>query len=290
MTINLPFYALYTEDGVGKTGLLDVTIDIDKVSRADGTKTVVATGVATVEHRNGIYFYLLTGVADFDTHDYEGCFKTADATVDSKYAYSYWGPFGLSPYSAQMALIDAAISTRLAEASYTAPLTDAETAAAILDALGADYNEALTVGAFINLLPTIAAAVSGLVNVTVVNPAAASGDVTTIQGDTYLATHGREISWKGYGIWPDDLSGATVTAIIDGEIEIDCTIVTPSGEDQEVICEPTGAETASISAGQRQQGKHLFQVKAVMPGQTDPITLVNGWWTSLKLAVAPVSV
>lgn len=163
------------------------------------------------------------------------------------------------------------------------PLTGPQTAAAVLDALAGDYGDPLTIGAFIGLLPTIAAALSGAINVTTVNPAAVNGDVTTIQGDTYSATHDRAISWHGYGIWPADLSGATVTVVIDRKMEIPCTIETASGEDQEVSCEPDSETTLGITVG-----KHLLQVKAVWDADPDDVvTLVYGWWTSQVRATAP---
>jgi hypothetical protein len=72
-----------------------------------------------------------------------------------------------------------------------------------------------------------------------------------------------------------DLSGATVTAVIEGETELACAVQNPAADVKTIVCEPTAEQTATISSG-----RHKFSLAARWPDDPDPVTLVTGWWTS----------
>lgn len=84
MTTAVIFYAQYIASKVGKTGLADVTVDIESIAKADGTKAVVATAQAASEGVGGFYYYRYA-TADLATYVYFAVFKTADGTVDQQW-------------------------------------------------------------------------------------------------------------------------------------------------------------------------------------------------------------
>jgi hypothetical protein len=76
----------------GKTGLVDVTIRITRVTLADGTLNALVTDAACVEDTaasKGGYLYRLTG-ADLTTYNYIGYMSTADSTVDQQCVAAMW--------------------------------------------------------------------------------------------------------------------------------------------------------------------------------------------------------
>jgi hypothetical protein len=79
----LLFCAQFIASKTGKAGLTDVTVNVDSIARADGTRTAVKTGVAATAGRSGYYFYRLADATPA-THDYIAIFNTADATVDQQ--------------------------------------------------------------------------------------------------------------------------------------------------------------------------------------------------------------
>ena len=84
MSEDILFYAQFTALGNGANGLT-VTWDVDRINRADGTRTALVTGAATsiVIGRHGLYGYRLVG-ADTEVYDYIATAITADLTVDCK--------------------------------------------------------------------------------------------------------------------------------------------------------------------------------------------------------------
>jgi len=77
---------------IGKTGLVDVTIRVTRVTLSDGTLYALVTDAACAEDTaaaKGGYLYRLTG-ADLTTYNYIGYMSTADATVDQKCVAAMW--------------------------------------------------------------------------------------------------------------------------------------------------------------------------------------------------------
>lgn len=79
---NVVFHAQFTVGKVGATGKV-VTVDVDRIARADGARTPIVTGGAATEGIRGCYRYVLSD-ADLQTYDYLAIFITTDATVDQK--------------------------------------------------------------------------------------------------------------------------------------------------------------------------------------------------------------
>jgi len=109
VSTSVKFLAFFTASKTGKTGLT-VTIDIYNPS---GTQIVTA-GSATALG-GGLYSYTLS-TDNSSEGEYAAIFKTTDSTVDSQHIPSLWvlGRAGVEN-------LDAATSSRLASASYTAP-------------------------------------------------------------------------------------------------------------------------------------------------------------------------
>ena len=85
---SLIFYAHYTEDGVGDTGLT-VTVDVWEVTRA-GTATEIVTAGSATEVGDGIYRYLLSAGSVDAEAEYIAVFKTADTDTDQKQIPAMW--------------------------------------------------------------------------------------------------------------------------------------------------------------------------------------------------------
>lgn len=251
------FYAMFTAAKAGKAGLA-VTVDVDAVHRTSGVITQIATGSPAAEVRNGLYKLLAVGL-DLKTYDYLAVFKTADGTVDLQNVPSLWTSFGISDV-AELARLDATITSRLAAASYTTPPTAAEISDRVWDDSSLGSGQIITV-----------------------SPVATSGDVTTYQGDDYDNADGRALDWStsDAGTWPD-LSGATITVVIDRAAEFDGEVVTPSGATKKARLHLTGTETESIP-----EGVHAFRVLATYSNRT--ATLVNGRWTSRRALAGPAT-
>ena len=89
-TVTLAFYAQFTASKAGVNSLT-VTWDLERVTRADGTRTALQTGAATniTVGRRGLYGYYQTG-CDLDLYDYVATAITSDTTVDQKEVPSLW--------------------------------------------------------------------------------------------------------------------------------------------------------------------------------------------------------
>ena len=71
--------AFYTEDGEGKTGLADVTFDIDQIDSATPAMTAYLTAQAATEVRNGEYRRFFTGDAIMTA--YPGCRRASGSCL-----------------------------------------------------------------------------------------------------------------------------------------------------------------------------------------------------------------
>ena len=88
---DIVFYATFIASRVGATGLT-VTVDIDRITRSDGSLSSLVTAGSAAAARNGAYYYRLTG-ADIDTYDYLTTFKTSASTVLQQNVYALWSSF-----------------------------------------------------------------------------------------------------------------------------------------------------------------------------------------------------
>lgn len=84
------FYAQFTASKLGVDGLT-VTWDIERITRADGTRSALVTGGANsiTVGRRGLYGYVLSN-ADLLTYDYVATAITATTTVDSQEVPGLW--------------------------------------------------------------------------------------------------------------------------------------------------------------------------------------------------------
>lgn len=132
--VALTFYAFYVASKVGKTGLT-TTVDIYETTSG----TPIVSGGSATELGGGLYYYTLASGSVDASGAYVAVFKTADSSVDQQWIPALWVT------DTELKNLDAAVSTRLATAGYTAPLdasgtqTAAEAALAAYDAAtGAD--------------------------------------------------------------------------------------------------------------------------------------------------------
>jgi len=79
---DLLFVGQFIASRVGKTGL-NVTVDVDKYTLSNGTRTALVTGGSATEGRRGLYHYRLAA-ADLATYQYVATFITAAAAVDQQ--------------------------------------------------------------------------------------------------------------------------------------------------------------------------------------------------------------
>lgn len=176
------------------------------------------------------------------------------------------------------------------------PLTAPQTAAAVLDAAAADYNDASSIGEAINnagsaadpLLNTVPGSYTsgtagyalgriGTGRITTTSVVAQSGDVTTYMGDDYTNSDSRALDWtESTTSWPT-LTGATISIIIDGIETYTGSVVTGTGSSKKVRLELSAAQTALIA-----EGVHDFQVIATLATSSRVVTLVEGKWISKR--------
>lgn len=79
---DLVFVGQFVASKVGATGLT-VTVDIDRYTLADGTRTALVTAGSATEGRRGLYHYRLAS-ADLSLYQYVATFITASAAVDQQ--------------------------------------------------------------------------------------------------------------------------------------------------------------------------------------------------------------
>ena len=76
----LIYTAQFTHAKYGVTGLT-TTVNVDRITLSSGTRTVLTTGAAATEARNGIYYYRLTS-ADPILYEYIVVFSGTGSSVD----------------------------------------------------------------------------------------------------------------------------------------------------------------------------------------------------------------
>lgn len=247
------FYGFFVASKAGKTGLTPTCT----VYRA-ATGAVVANAQAATEIGLGLYRYTHT---DATEGDYVAVFVTADATVDAQNV----------PALASVAVprIDAAVSTRLASAGYTAP--DNASITAILEDTGT----------------TIPAAIAAI-------PAAPSaGDVADAVWDEAVADHGAAGStgealtdsaagddpWDGtlHPVRTLTMTAAQVAAVLDGT-----TIVIHRGDTLSIEIPVTVAGTyAALDFTVKQYARDpdsaaVVRVRKTPAGTGDGLITLNG--------------
>lgn len=115
---DLLFVGQFIASKAGKTGLT-VTVDVDRYTLADGSRTALVTAGSATEGRRGLYHYRLAS-ADLATYQYVATFITADATVDQQEIAALG-----------IVVPDALVGSRLASASYSAPPSASDNATAV---------------------------------------------------------------------------------------------------------------------------------------------------------------
>lgn len=106
---SVKFMAFYTASKAGATGLT-VTVDV-----YDPAGTQIVTAANASELAGGLYTYTLSS-SNSSAGEYVAIFKTTDANVDAQHVPSLW-----SLGRAGVENLDASVSSRLADADYTAP-------------------------------------------------------------------------------------------------------------------------------------------------------------------------
>lgn len=222
------FLAFFVASKVGKTGLADVTVDVYDPAGAQIVTAAVATAVG-----GGLYSYTLAGASTGAEGEYVAVFKTADASVDQRHIPALWvvGRAGVEH-------LDAAVSSRLADADYAAAPTAAAVADQVWDEASADHVAAGSTGAKLALLGT------GTVNVTA--PVSSDGNTVTVkQGHAYNAADSLALEWTVSG-YPTFV-GASVSVRIQTP-----TLTTLAGSvvDADTLrLELTEAQSAALAEG-----------------------------------------
>ena len=242
-----------------------------------GLPTGNASGQVTVATNNDKTGYALTNAYD--------AAKTAASSADYTAARA-----------AKLDNLDAAVTSRLAGASYSAPPSAASVADAVWDEATADHAATGTTGKALanagsaadpltNTVPgTYASGTAGAAlgrigsgQVTTTSPVAVSGDVTIVRGDDYNAADGRALDWTDVSAaWPD-LTGATIAVTVQTTATTTWTkagsVVTPTGSGKKVRVEPTAADTATFAGG----ASYPFDVQATLSSGRK-VTLLRGTW------------
>ena len=326
----VPFGFVFTDSsGDGKTPSPVPTVDIDRLDIAAGTLTQVVTGGAlTAGNLTGEYLYVYTSPGT-GNYAFIARARTTDTSVQAKTVWS-WGETGrtwvgrvdeavsaaktlTSAYdaaktaassadytaarAAKLDNLDAAVTSRLAGASYSAPPSAASVADAVWDEATADHAATGTTGKALanagsaadpltNTVPgsyasgTAGAALGriGSGQITTTSIVAQSGNVTTVAGDDYHATDSRAIDWTDSSAnWPD-LTGASILVTVkSGSTTLmakTCSVVTPTGAGKQVRVQPTAADTRAIGVG-----TYDFDVQATLSSGRI-VTLLRGQWTN----------
>lgn len=262
MATDVLLYGHFVASKVGKTGLADVTVDIDKIEKATGTRTAVVTAGAATEGRRGYYYYRLASATPL-THDYVAIFMTADATVDQRQVAAV-RPDLAEGWAAIFAYLDAAISTRLPTASYTAAPSAGTVADTILDdeevSAGVTVRQALAAAGgaadpLTNAVPGsyaqgTAGYILGSINpaqVTIVSPVSSDGTaITVVRGDDYLLTDNRALTFTG-ATWPS-ITGASIALKVNFSGAIMSYTGTVTAADSCYV-ELTDTQTAAMATG-----------------------------------------
>lgn len=285
--VAVKFAAFFVASKVGKTGLT-VTVD---VWRPDGTQIV--TGGSATELGGGVYTYTLASGSVTSEGEYFAVFKTSDATVDQQHIPALWvvGRAGVEN-------LDAAISTRLATAGYTAPPSAAAVADQVWDEAMAGHLSAGSTGEKLNAAGSAADPLTnnvpgtygvgtagyalgriGTATVTATQPVSGDGQVLLlVRGDDYVEADGRALEFSSAS-WPN-LTGVTSVTLTVRSKSTDTVLFTKTDKvasrvvgagTQTVVFEPAAADTAAlVPPGLSAK----FDVEAVL--STRKITLASG--------------
>lgn len=145
MASDIVFVGQFIASKAGKTGLT-VTVDVDRYTISDGTRSELVTAGSATEGRRGLYHYRLAS-ADLSLYQYVATFITSDATVDQQHIAA----IGL-------VVPDALISSRLAPTTANHTLDVSATGEA-----GIDWANVGTPGSTVALTNTQINSVSGSV-------------------------------------------------------------------------------------------------------------------------------
>jgi hypothetical protein len=253
MASDLIFVGQFVASKAGKTGLT-VTVDVDRYTISDGSRSSLVTAGSATEGRRGLYHYRLAS-ADLSLYQYVATFITADATVDQQEIAA----IGL-------VVPDALTSSRLAPTTAGRTLDVSATGEAGVDWANVGTPEstvALTNTQINSVLGTVKAtdedgaalataeelaALAGGATLTVSSPVAENGDTELYAGDDYNNSDGRALEWSSSD-WPD-LTDATITLYLrapDGSkfSKAGSAPVVGSGS-QTARVELTAAETATL--------------------------------------------
>jgi hypothetical protein len=268
------FFAFYTESKVGKTGL---TVAIDVYKRTASASIQIVTSGGAIELGGGLYLYQLSsGLVDVEA-EYIAIFKTATSTVDLRHIPALWviGRAGVEN-------LDASISSRLAAASYIAPV---ETDDPWAISLPGDY-EGGTAGAILGNMESNILGDLSSTEITLVSPLLEGGVLELVAGDAYDLDHGRALDdWVFPG--QPSLVDATVTLVIDGALSVEATSVGGAGTGtQTPVFELTAADTAQLTRiGER---SYRYQIQAMWSADDpiQPAVLTRGDVTVIERAAS----
>jgi len=166
----LIYTAQFTHAKYGVTGLT-TTVNVDRITLSSGTRTVLTTGAAATEARNGIYYYRLTS-ADPVLYDYIVIFLATGSSVEQ---HEILGTLQPDP------------AARITDNLLAAAVPAAYTSGSVGLALGR----------------------IGTAQVTVTSPVTEDGAITLVYGDDYRTGDGRALTFVGTN-WPT-LTGGTVS-------------------------------------------------------------------------------
>ena len=200
ISTSVKFVAFYTANKTGTTGL---TVTVDVYNPAG---SLIVTAAAATAIGGGLYSYTLS-TNNSKEGEYAAIFKTTDTTVDSQHIPSLWvlGRAGVEN-------LDAATSSRLAGASYTAP-TAAPTVTAIRQEMDSNSTKLANLDATVSsrLAPSgTLATVTTLINAPTVPTAAAIATQVRTELATELARVDAAVSTR--------LAGSAYTAPANSDI------------------------------------------------------------------------
>lgn len=310
--VALTFYAMFIASKTGKTGLT-VTADIYEGT----TGTPIVSGGSATELGGGLYFYTLSSGSVDAAGAYVAVFKTADTSVDQQHIPAIWvvdtelknldaavstrSTVTTAQVNAEVdtaladagvtttvtGRIDAAVSSRLAAADYSAAPTAADVADAVWDELTADHAAVGSTGAALTAAggagdpwsvstgtdyasDTFGGHVKSITAgaVTIVSPVATDGTaVSIVRGDDYLNADNRALTFSG-DAWPALTGGAVALKVrMGGAVTSYAGVVTGAGE---CYVELTDAQTALLSPRQ-----YDYDLEATLAGGS-VVTLVQG--------------
>lgn len=127
MTQPIVLYAGFDKGTDPVTGLT-VTVNVYRITRSSGASSQIVTGGSATALGDGVYIYAIAA-ADLQTYDYLAAFKTT-GDVDKKTVWAVY-PALANAYATELARLDVAVSSRLAEAGYTAPPAASANASAV---------------------------------------------------------------------------------------------------------------------------------------------------------------